>query len=343
MNVLPTEPYMAHLRAASFELECGLLLQDQYYSSLVALVYADQEPSFHLSIACTLPGYAIQLWELKGQQKPEACLRYQEHTDEITALAWSKDHRYVASASEDRKILIWDALSGETRLAYTEQAVVRALAWSPDNHFLVAGDENNSISVLHTAQASVRAIDTRQLDGSYGIDALVWSPHGDKFASVGDDNVVSIWDAETGMILLRYTGHGDQWVLNLAWSPDGQWIASGADDIHLWHVETGACQFVYTKHDTAQFWIDQIAWSPDSKLIASSTTNNVLHIWNPQREDPLYVCNHPYQAGQLEGLIANALAWSIDLSQPASAAKHLAFASCNRVVSLIDISEEERE
>ncbi|GER87649.1 hypothetical protein KDW_18110 [Dictyobacter vulcani] len=345
MNILSTESCMAQLRITSFELECELL--DPHYSSLVALSYsaktAPGEDSRDLSIACTLPGFDVQLWEMSNCDKPVPRLRYQEHHDEITALAWSPDQQLMASASEDRTVRIWDVETGTTRLLYTEQPVIRALSWSPDGRLLATGSEDNHISLLHTTHLEARSIDTGQLTGNYGIDAIAWSPGGSKFASVGDDNQVYLWDATSGANLLCYAGHEDYWVLNLAWSPDEKYIASGADNIHVWDVETGVCQVIYLQHNTTEYWIDQIAWSPDGRFIASTSTDNVLHIWHPPQKTPLYVYAHPYKAGQLEGLTANALAWSKTLQKPEMTSQQLAIGSCNRTVSLIDILEEEEE
>ena len=68
---------------------------------------------------------------------------------------------------------------------------------------------------------------------------VAWSPDGKRIASGGDDNIVHVWDAETGRTLLQYRGHTDN-VFKVAWSPDGMLIASaGADDtVQVWRPQT---------------------------------------------------------------------------------------------------------
>lgn len=60
-------------------------------------------------------------------------------------------------------------------------------------------------------------------------------PDGQMFASASDDQIVQVWEAGTGKLLLRYDGHAS-YVHAVAWSPDGQKLASASDDktVQVW-------------------------------------------------------------------------------------------------------------
>lgn len=67
------------------------------------------------------------------------------------------------------------------------------------------------------------------------VNAVAWSPNGQRIASGSYDKTVQVWDATNGGNVYTYTGHSNA-VLAVAWSPDGQRIASGSYDktVQVW-------------------------------------------------------------------------------------------------------------
>lgn len=58
---------------------------------------------------------------------------YHGHTDIINKIAWSPDGKYIASASSDQTIQVWDAGSGQTLFTYRDHSEnVYTVSWSPD-------------------------------------------------------------------------------------------------------------------------------------------------------------------------------------------------------------------
>lgn len=293
-----------------------------------------------ISIACVGPAHTVQIWNCSTCSIPVyTCeLTYYGHSDEISALVWSPDTTLLASASEDHTVQIWNAQTGHTVMVYHGQhSCVRALGWSPDGRFLTIGSDDNVVRIVHILEQRVGMVYNGHAQGYYGIDAVAWSPNGQYVASAGDDNMVQVWNVFTGQPLIVYTGHQEQWVLAVAWSPDGRWIASGGDDIHVWSIETGLCRQIYRKHESTQHWIDHIGWSPDSSLIASTSTDSVLHIWDAWTGFTIQTQTHPGGEVPCRGLLTNALAWLPDTSVAVPYTEYLAFASYDKIVSLIGL------
>ena len=72
------------------------------------------------------------------------------------------------------------------------------------------------------------------------VNACGWSPDGTRVLSASSDNALRLWDAATGDVLLRLTGHENS-VWGCAWSPDGRRVLSASADntLRLWDAATG--------------------------------------------------------------------------------------------------------
>jgi WD40 repeat protein len=72
---------------------------------------------------------------------------------------------------------------------------------------------------------------------SVGVDAVAFAPDGTLIASGNVDNLVRLWQTQTGKIWRTLTGHSSG-VTSVAFSPDGVLVASGSWDgtVCLWQI-----------------------------------------------------------------------------------------------------------
>jgi len=97
--------------------------------------------------------------------------------------------------------------------------------------------------------------------------AAAFSPAGDRAISGSRDNVVIIWDSDSGEILQEFNEH-ESTIRAVSISPCGKKAATGdyGAVIHVWNVETGEVVNSFNKHEGR---IDTIEFSPCGEKILS--------------------------------------------------------------------------
>ncbi len=76
----------------------------------------------------------------------ELLSKYSNHTGKIRSVAWSPDSQYIASASEDMTVQIWEAATGKPLLTCSGHTDwVNSISWSPDGmHIVTAGNDKTA-------------------------------------------------------------------------------------------------------------------------------------------------------------------------------------------------------
>ena len=96
-------------------------------------------------------------------------------------------------------------------------------------------------------------------------------------ASVSDDRMIRLWDAEHRKSLPSLEGH-KRGFRSLAWSHDGRIIASGSYDktIKLWDAHTHTCLRTLTGHGGA---VSGLSFSSDDTWLASASHDKTCKLW----------------------------------------------------------------
>ncbi len=236
------------------------------------------------------------------------------HSSRVTAIAWSPDGKYLASASYDKTVQIWDASNGQNILTYKgHRQHVNALAWSPDSKYIASASDDGTVQTWETKTGKMCITFRAHLEE---IAAVAWSPDGFYIASGGSDKTVKVWKAKTEKLIYTYMQHSDK-IQSIAWSPNGKWVASAGKDrkVHIWDPTKEPTRHsffssilsftrkaeVLNEHNGQIF---SVAWSPDSRRIASASGDRRVLVGDVQTKKILF------SMGQNSTSIKNTVVWS---------------------------------
>ena len=212
-------------------------------------------------------------------------LRLRGHSGTVLAVAWSPDHRWIATGGKDRQVILWDAPTGRERCrlrGHTDG--VLSLAFAPDSKLLATGGEDATVRLWDLAAARCRRVLTNH---HRAVLSLAFSPVGHLLASGEENGLARLWDTETWREL-----HAFPVSVNgptaLAFSPDGRRLATagGGRDfsinwardnrVRLWDVERGQEIFTLLAHSNAVYGV---AFSPDGRQLATASGDNTARLW----------------------------------------------------------------
>lgn len=110
------------------------------------------------------------------------------------------------------------------------------------------------------------------------VNSAAFSVDGRQVASAFGENIVKIWDIETGQITKRLKGHNSK-ILSVAFSPQNQQLASASVDydIKIWDLETEVCFQTLMGYDGT---IKSIVFSHNAQQLASASGCNAVKIWD---------------------------------------------------------------
>ncbi|MBX3606974.1 MAG: TIR domain-containing protein [Piscinibacter sp.] len=161
------------------------------------------------------------------------------HWAAVNGCALSRDGRWLASASSDQTVVLWD-LAGQRaqRVLSGHTAAVNGCAFAPDGSLLASAGADGTLRVWQRSDGAAVHVLT---GGGPAWSRCAFTPDGRALIGAAADGRLLRWDLDSGACTHAYVGHTGA-VNDCAVAADGRLLASAGDDgsLRLWQLDLPA-------------------------------------------------------------------------------------------------------
>jgi WD40 repeat protein len=197
------------------------------------------------------------------------------HTEHVRAVVFEPQAKWLASAGDDKRIILWSLITGEKIRQWQAPGKVNALAINPDGTILASGGDDHNVNLWNSETGQLIqtfAGHTREISG------LAFNSSGEWVASASYDGTVRLWDVKSGQALHVLEGHTDK-VQALTFSPNGKLLATGGNDktVRLWDTDSAKTVRIFTGHKSKVFGL---RFGAEGHYLTSSSADRTLRVWD---------------------------------------------------------------
>lgn len=222
---------------------------------------------------------------------PSFVKSFQSHRLGINWIEFSPNGRYLASASDDKNIILWPLNSTNT------------MCFKYSGH----SDSVNSVALTNSFMVSASKDCTSRLwkldraeENSFSSEASLYRCHQSpincvdinadetQFCTASDDKTVKIWSAlSTNKSICTLSGEHTNWVRHARFSQLSPFLLSSCGDdgfICIWDIRTKDAAIKLTSKRKSTHFIN-VQWHPNCEYVMSSTSSDLkIRIWDLRYE-----------------------------------------------------------
>ncbi|PVV03857.1 hypothetical protein BB560_001639 [Smittium megazygosporum] len=201
------------------------------------------------------------------------------HLAKIYAMHWAKNIMQLVSASQDGKLIVWNAIStNKIHMVPLRSSWVMTCAYSPSANFAACGGLDNVCSIfnLNTKEGVVKI--ARELTAHVGYISCCRFLSDRQIITSSGDTTCLLWDVEAGVKTMEFSGHkGD--VMSISLDPALNTFVSGACDstAKVWDIRSGKCVQTFSEHESD---INSVSFFPNGDAFISGSDDTTCRFYD---------------------------------------------------------------
>jgi WD40 repeat protein len=271
----------------------GLIAKERVKEGVIVLV------SMSLAVAQSKSPYNIEILAADSYQLLGTLVGHYYHIFDVD---YSRDERYLASASGDMTVRIWDLASFQEVRRMTFESMVLRVCYDSTGHFLIVA-LNDGYLMKYDAEQGGMLLNFKASDVSLtgGIsftpdDSRIVTRTSRKWSRKHDS--ILVWDGMSGELLSTFAGHHTDSIKQISVCPVGNLIASAAWDKTVVILDsTNGAQI--SRLDGHTDLVYAVAYNADGTLLASAAADRTVKIWSGETYELLHTLATPETMYQL--------------------------------------------
>ncbi|MDX1977422.1 MAG: SpoIIE family protein phosphatase [Pseudanabaenaceae cyanobacterium bins.68] len=205
--------------------------------------------------------------------------RLEGHGYWVNKVRFSKDGKYIASASSDRTIKVWQSNGLLLQTLQGHGNAVTSVAFSPNGKLLVSCSRDNMLRLWRWDDQLGKFGDqpVQMLKGHDGpVLDVCFSPDGELIASASEDTTVKLWKLNGTNVKTMRGGH-ERWVTCVAFHPNGKTLVSGSADrtLIIWTLN-GNVSRTLKGHES---FVEGVDFDPAGNALVSCGRDRTVRLW----------------------------------------------------------------
>jgi len=233
----------------------------------------------------------LRLFDVSSGQA-HAVRTYDGHTNNVTAVGFQKDGKWMYTASEDGTLKLWDLRAAGCQREYESGSPINSVALHPNQSELISADRDGNIRVWDLQQNACSA--ELVPDGGKSIQSVSIARDASMLAAANVGGSVFVWRlSESGEMggtkfepLQKLQAHST-YIIKCVISPDCTRLATASADqtVKLWDLTSNfTCDLTLTGH---QRWVWDGVFSADSAYLVTASSDQTARLWDLSQGDTI--------------------------------------------------------